>query len=63
MTEPTRKLTQDDQKKVEEYLSSPIHQVQRPPFRPLYFTFLSIGCVTGLLLLAMLVVNMAGIDT
>lgn len=63
MVEPVRKLTEEDQKKVDAYLQSPIHQVQRPPFRPLYFTFLSIGSVTTLLLLAMLVVRMAGVET
>ena len=29
------KLNEEDQKRVEEYLSSPVHSVERKPFRPL----------------------------
>jgi hypothetical protein len=29
------KLSQEDLARVQEYLNSPIHQVERPPFRPL----------------------------
>ncbi|HEY9033303.1 MAG TPA: DUF3094 family protein [Pseudomonadales bacterium] len=54
-------LSDDDKKRVEQYLSSPIHQVERKPFRPIYFVFLTIGSVVSLLLLAMLVTRMAGI--
>ena len=62
MSERENKLKQEDLDKVNEYLNSPIHQKERPPFRPLYFTFLTIGSVTSLLLLAMLVVKFSGID-
>ena len=56
-------LSQEDLDRVNEYLSSPIHQIERPPFNPWYFLALSLGSVTGLLFLAMLVVRMAGIPT
>ncbi len=55
-------FTDEDLKRVEEYLNSPIHQVERPNFNPWYFTFLTIGSVSSLLLLAMFVVQMSGID-
>ena len=32
--ERQNKLDEEDMKRVEEYLSSPIHQVDRKPFRP-----------------------------
>ena len=34
MAENKRKLSPEDMEKVEEYLSSPIHQVERKPYRP-----------------------------
>ena len=55
-------LSGDDLKRVEEYLSSPIHQVERKPFRPIYFVFLTIGSVTVLLGLALWVTKLAGIE-
>ena len=32
---PEKKLSDEDMARVEEYLSSPIHQVERKPYRPL----------------------------
>ncbi|NRB37087.1 MAG: DUF3094 family protein [Pseudomonadales bacterium] len=58
-----RQLTEEDQDRVKEYLNSPIHQTERPPFRPLYFTLLSLGSVTFLLVLAMILVKMTGINS
>lgn len=54
-------LSQEDLDRVQEYLNSPIHQVERKPFRPIYFVFLTIGSVSFLLLLAMYVTKQAGI--
>jgi hypothetical protein len=54
-------LSQEDLDRVNEYLNSPIHQIERPPFNPWFFVALTFGSVTGLLLLAMLVVRMSGI--
>ena len=34
-----RKLSEEDQARVDEYLSSPVHQVERKPFRPLLLLF------------------------
>lgn len=54
-------LSEEDMKRVESYLSSPIHQVERKPFKPMYFVLLTVGSVSGLLLLAMAVTRMAGL--
>lgn len=62
MADENRKLKPEDQDKVNEYLNSPIHQTERPPFRPLYFTLLSMGSVGFLLILAMIVVKTSGIE-
>ncbi len=35
MAEKNRQLSDEDMARVEEYLSSPIHQVERKPYRPL----------------------------
>ncbi|MCK9469629.1 MAG: DUF3094 domain-containing protein [Porticoccaceae bacterium] len=35
----SRKLSEEDQARVNEYLSSPVHQVERKPFRPLLLLF------------------------
>lgn len=56
-------LSKEDLDRVNEYLNSPIHQVDRPPFNPYYFIALTIGSSTGLLLLAMLVVRIVGLPT
>jgi hypothetical protein len=34
-----RKLSDEDLDRVKEYLSSPVHQVERKPFRPLLLLF------------------------
>ena len=40
MTDDTKpKLSREDQQRVEEYLSSPVHQVERKPFRPWLLLF------------------------
>lgn len=40
MTEdPKRKLSEEDLERVEEYLSSPVHRVERKPFRPWLLLF------------------------
>ena len=57
-----RKLKEEDERRVQHYLEAPMHQNERPPFRPLYFTLLSFGSVTFLLLLAVLVVRWSGIE-
>ena len=54
-------LGEQDMQRVHQYLSNPIHQVERPPFKPLYFCFLTLGSVTTLLLAALVLTWMAGI--
>ena len=55
-------VDQKDLKRVEEYLSQPIHQVDRKPFKPFYFVLLTFGSVTGLLSLAVFVTKLSGIE-
>lgn len=49
------KLTPDDQRKVDSYLSAPQHQVERKPFRPLLmlaivlFIVLALGVLSRML--------------
>ncbi len=54
-------LSKEDLERVNEYLNSPIHQIDRPPFNPYYFVALTLGSASGLLLLAMLVVRIVGL--
>jgi hypothetical protein len=56
MTTDTRhsKLDDEDLKRVEEYLSSPVHQVERKPFRPwllLFWLWVVVTLLGGLSLL------------
>ncbi|UAW98906.1 DUF3094 domain-containing protein [Halopseudomonas nanhaiensis] len=48
---PSR-LYPEDQKRVEEYLSSPLHQVERKPFRVWVLLAIILGSVIGLGLLS-----------
>ena len=50
---PSR-LTPEDQKRVDEYLRAPQHQVERRPFRPWLLLLLVLVVVTGLGLLSRL---------
>jgi len=50
---PSR-LNPDDQKRVDEYLSAPQHQIERRPFRPLFLLILVLVVVVGLGLLSRL---------
>lgn len=54
-------LSQEDLDRVQEYLNSPIHQVERKAFRPIYFVLLTVCSVTFLLGLAVFVTKQAGI--
>ena len=48
------KLDDEDLKRVEEYLSSPVHQVERKPFRPWLLLFWLWVVVSGLGLVSLL---------
>lgn len=54
-------LSEEDLQRVQEYLNSPIHQVERRPFRPVYFVALTLSSVTLLLGLAILVTRLSGV--
>ncbi|MCK5880700.1 MAG: DUF3094 family protein [Sinobacterium sp.] len=54
-------LDESDMQRVHEYLSSPIHQIVRKPFKPAYFCLLTLTSVTALLGSALVVTWMAGI--
>ena len=48
-------LSDEDLARVEQYLSSPIHQVERQPFRPWFMMLALVGVVTALSLLSLLI--------
>jgi len=50
----TSRLNPDDQKRVEEYLQAPQHQVERRPFRPWLLLIVVVFVVVGLGLLSRL---------
>ncbi|MGH8416685.1 MAG: DUF3094 family protein [Pseudomonas sp.] len=50
----TSRLNPDDQKRVEEYLQAPQHQVERRPFRPWLLLVVVLVVVIGLGLLSRL---------
>ena len=54
-------LSEKDMDRVQQYLSNSIHQVERKPFRPIYFCVLTLFSVTSLLGCALLLTWMAGI--
>lgn len=55
-------LSEEDKKRVEEYLNSPIHQVERKPFKPLYFVLLTVGSVLFLSGLAKTIAVLSGVS-
>ncbi|MDH0304693.1 MULTISPECIES: DUF3094 family protein [unclassified Pseudomonas] len=50
----TSRLNPEDQRRVDEYLSAPQHQVERRPFRPLLLLLLVVVVTIGLGLLSRL---------
>lgn len=50
----TSRLDPEDQRRVDEYLKAPQHQVERKPFRPLLLLALVVGVTIGLGLLSRL---------
>ena len=54
------KLDDEDLKRVEEYLSSPVHQVERKPFRPWLLLFWLWVVVGGLGLVSLLFGRLEG---
>ncbi|UYT22662.1 DUF3094 domain-containing protein [Pseudomonas paraeruginosa] len=55
---PSR-LSPEDQRKVEQYLASPLHQVERAPFRPWFLMFVLLAVVIDLGLLSRLLSYLA----
>ncbi|WP_341708328.1 DUF3094 family protein [Halopseudomonas sp.] len=55
---PSR-LYPEDQKRVDEYLSSPVHRVERRPFRVWILIAIVVGSVIGLGLLSRLLAQLA----
>lgn len=53
------RLSPEDQKRVEQYLSAPQHQVERQPFRPWRLLLIVIALTIGLGLLSRLLVGLA----
>ena len=54
-------LSQEDLDRVNEYLSSPIHQIERPPFNPWLFLAMTVTVVVSFLGMAILVTYLSGI--
>lgn len=50
----TSRLTPEDQRRVDQYLQAPQHQVERKPFRPWLLLALVVGVTVGLGLLSRL---------
>jgi len=53
------KLSAEDKARVEKYLASPIHQVERKPFRPLIMMLGLVAVVVSLSLLSLLISRLA----
>ena len=53
--EPQSKLGAEDMARVEKYLASPIHSVERKPFRPYMMMLALMAVVGGLSLLSILI--------
>lgn len=53
--EPESKLSEEDLERVEKYLASPIHQIERKPFKPWLMMLLLVGTVIFLGGLSMLI--------
>lgn len=52
---PEEKLSKEDLDRVNQYLSSPIHSIERKPFRPFVMMLSLVGVVTSLSLLSLLI--------
>ena len=59
MDEP--KLSQEDQAKVDEFISTGINSVERKPFRPFRLLLVLLAIVTGLSILSQLLARFAGV--
>ena len=57
---PSR-LHPEDQKRVDQYLASPVHQVERRPFRVWILIALVVGSVVGLGLLSRLLAQLVAV--
>lgn len=55
----TSRLNPEDQRRVDEYLRAPQHQVERKPFRPLLLLGLVVAVTIGLGLLSRLLSELA----
>ncbi|MEB0038863.1 DUF3094 family protein [Pseudomonas sp. MH10] len=55
----TSRLNPDDQQRVEEYLQTPQHRVERKPFRPWLLLIVVVAVTVGLGLLSRLLSYMA----
>ena len=53
--DPETKLSAEDLQRVERYLSSPVHSVERKPFRPWFMMLMLLVTVGSLSLLSLLI--------
>ena len=54
-------LSEEDTARVQEYLSSPIHCVERKPFRPFMMAVLLIVVLTGISVISVLIARLNGV--
>ena len=58
---PQKQLSDEDMARVAEYLNSPLHRLERKPFRPWLLLGFLMALVTGLSLLSLLYAEIHGI--
>lgn len=56
LDEKSPQLSQEDKARVEQYLSSPIHSVERKPFKP-FLMMLGLVAVVGMLSVASILIS------
>jgi hypothetical protein len=58
---PNKKLSDEDQARVDKYLRSGVNDVERKPFRPLLLLAIIIGVLTALSLLSLFIARTKGV--
>ncbi|AOS96712.1 hypothetical protein AUP74_01252 [Microbulbifer aggregans] len=58
---PEKKLSDEDQAKVDKYLHTGVNRVERKPFRPLLLLGIIVGVLTVLSLVSLLIARTKGV--
>ncbi|WP_323845765.1 DUF3094 family protein [Microbulbifer magnicolonia] len=59
--EPEKKLSEEDQAKVDRYLHRGVNEVERKPFRPLLLLLVIVGVLTLLSLVSIIIARTKGV--